>query len=109
MPITPSSTGPGEATTKPDVALPENQAEILRKRVSIGFAATVAIGLMVSGLHIGGRLFAGPHTPRQPVVSAVAPVVNMPVPRVVILPPVPGAPAKKALPVQHAVEPHWIS
>lgn len=46
------------ATPCPPPPEAADPAEVLRKKVYIGFAATVAVGLALTGLYIGGRLFA---------------------------------------------------
>jgi cell division septation protein DedD len=44
-------------------------AEILKKRVYIGFAATMALGLAVAGAYISGRLFAKPAPNHAPMTA----------------------------------------
>lgn len=81
MSMTPDERGPEAAALlpSPQPDAPElNPAQILRKRVYIGFAGIVAVGLAFSGLYIGGRLFAKPTQGHemlaaQKVVQSVAP------------------------------------
>jgi len=69
----------------------------------MGFSASVAIGLAVAGLYIGGRLFAKATLPPEPlVVSTVArPVPQAVAPKPSPLPPALPEPVKaKAIPPQ---------
>ena len=68
MSMTPSDPVPFPV---PDPGLREpDPAELLRKRVFMGFAAIMAVGLAVAGLYIGGRLFARPRPQHQPLMVA---------------------------------------
>jgi cell division septation protein DedD len=92
MSMTTSSTVPGPAGVEPDPALrPADPAEVLRRQVYMGFSASVAVGLALAGLYIGGRVFANATLPREPLVVAT---VVRPVPQVV---------APKPSPLQRAV------
>jgi len=72
--MTPSGAGSDPAAFELGPAPQESDpAEALRRRVYMGFAAIVAVGLALAGLYIGGRLFARPKPLQEPlVVAAVA-------------------------------------
>lgn len=62
--------------------MPENPADSTQnkaKRVSIGFAATVTVGLALAGWYVGGRIFAAekahPVAIAKPVAAAAQPIV----------------------------------
>jgi SPOR domain len=78
MSITPSDPGPVPVAIEPD------PAEALRSRVYMSFAGSVAVGLAIAGLYIGGRLFARATLPqeRRVVITGAAsrPVVPKPSP-----------------------------
>ena len=78
MSITPSEPGPDPVAIEPDAA------EALRSRVYMSFAGSVAVGLAIAGLYIGGRLFARATLPqeRRVVITGAAsrPVVPKPSP-----------------------------
>lgn len=57
----------------PPLAMPQqaiSPAEVLRKRVSLGFAGIVAFGLALAGMYVGGRLFANPQPRPEPIAVA---------------------------------------
>jgi cell division protein FtsN len=64
--------------TQPNPETQANPAKMQTKRVFIGFAATITIGLAVAGWYVGGRIFAAEKVHAaaivQPVSSAPAPV-----------------------------------
>lgn len=101
---------PDENVAVPNDALPAqpepapavDPAEVLRKRVYAGFAATVAVGLALAGLYIGGRLFAKP-SPRSIEPVAVKTVESaVPQPVATVAAPV-VAPSKTAVPAAQTV------
>src|ERR1700719_301369 len=69
--------------TQPNPETPADPAKMQTKRVFIGFAATITIGLVVAGWYVGGRIFAAEKVHAaaivHPVSSAPAPVVAKPV------------------------------
>jgi len=69
--------------TQPNPETPADPAKMQAKRVFLGFAATITIGLAVAGWYVGGRIFAAEKVHAaaivQPVSSAAAPVVEKPV------------------------------
>src|SRR5690348_8417224 len=94
MPMTPSDPVPFPV---PDPGLQEpDPAEVLRKRVFMGFAAIMAVGLAVAGLYIGGRLFARPRPQPRPLMVATVehPPKPSPVETAAQVPvPAPGTPS----------------
>ena len=51
---------PENPAPPPPAAAPErNQGEALKRRVYIGFAAIMAVGISIAGAYISGRLYAG--------------------------------------------------
>lgn len=108
MSITPSAPGPDFAAFQPGPVPPQpDPAEMLRKRVYMGFAGIVAVGLAVAGLYIGGRLFARPKPLPQPLVAATVahsapqPVAPKPSPLQAAVP-VRAEAAAKPAPAQNA-------
>ena len=53
-----SSTEASNAEIQPNPETPVDLAKKQAKRVFIGFAATVTIGLVIAGWYVGGRIFA---------------------------------------------------
>jgi len=99
---------------QPNPETPADPAKMQAKRVFIGFAATITIGLAVAGWYVGGRIFAAEKvhaaTIVQPVssapASAPAPVVAKPEPSVaVIAEPVAAAPVEAPAPAWNTVDP----
>ena len=70
MSITPSSEDPREPFQSEEFSEETTASNALKKRVYIGFAGCVAVGLAVAGLYIGGRLFARPRSHSNPVTTA---------------------------------------
>jgi cell division septation protein DedD len=76
---------------QPNPETPADPAKMQAKRVFIGFAATITIGLAVAGWYVGGRIFAAEKvhaaaivkpvstSPAPPAAPAPAPVVAKPV------------------------------
>jgi hypothetical protein len=83
---------------QPNPGTPADLAQMQAKRVFIGFAATITIGLAVAGWYVGGRIFAAEKVHAaaivQPISSAPAPAVAKPV-----------EPATVAAPAWNEVEP----
>jgi len=74
---------PDASTSKP------NPAEVLRKQVYIGFGSIMAVGLALTALYIGGRLFAHPSVRSEaPILAKASPVVPKGTPIIVKEPPV---------------------
>jgi cell division septation protein DedD len=96
---------------QPNQETSANPAQKQTKRVFIGFAATISIGLAIAGWYVGGRIFAAERTHPVAVAKAVqsAPVISEPVPVAAIAEPVaiplekPKPPA--APPVRVSVDP----
>lgn len=98
MSIQPEFQDDGLPPLNPGAAQPEpDPAEVLKKKVYIGFGAIIALGLAMTALYIGGRLFAHPAV--RPAAASVAKASPVVVPKgtavVVKEPPI----AAKAAPV----------
>jgi cell division septation protein DedD len=74
--------------THPNPETPADPAKMQAKRVFIGFAATVTIGLAVAGWYVGGRIFAAEKVHAAAIVQTIS---SAPVPE--ISKPEPSAPA----------------
>jgi len=85
MAIQPEFQDDGLPPLNPGAAQPEpDPAEVLKKKVYIGFGAIIALGLAMTALYIGGRLFAHPAVKTAaPVVAKAAPVIPKGTPVVV--------------------------
>src|ERR1700730_4596883 len=99
-----SSTEAINAEIQPNLETPVDLAKKQAKRVFIGFAATITIGLAVAGWYVGGRIFAAEKVHAaaivQPVSSAPAPAPVSPKP---VEPAVAAAPIET--PAWNTVEP----
>jgi cell division protein FtsN len=85
---------------QPNPETPADSAKKQAKRVFIGFAATITIGLGLAGWYVGGRIYAAEKV--HPVAIAKA----VPVAAVVEPVAIPVAiPVEKSKPVWNAVEP----
>ena len=82
MSIPPELQDAGLPPLNPAAPTPEpNPADVLRKQVYIGFGSIMAVGLALTALYIGVRLFAnGSVRAAAPVVAKTAPVVQKPAP-----------------------------
>jgi cell division septation protein DedD len=99
---------------QPDQETPVDSAQKQAKRVFIGFAATVTVGLALAGWYVGGRIFAAEKAHPVAVViakpvpeappSASAPTATVITEPVVIEPEKPK-PATEAAPIWNAIEP----
>lgn len=56
-----------------------DSAEALKKKVYMGFGATIAVALVLAGLYVGGRVFAARGSAMTPPVKTAA-IVNQPTP-----------------------------
>ena len=82
-------------TIQPIQETPANPAQKQAKRVFIGFAATISIGLALAGWYMGGRIFAAQKTRTVTIAKAVpvaAPVANPAPSPVVVAEPVAAEP-----------------
>ena len=109
MSMTSNETVPDPALIQPDAVPPESDsAEALRRRVYMGFAGIVTVGLALAGLYIGGRLFAQAQPKPQPLVVAT---IAHPAPQAVLPKPSPLEPQVRvqaktiAEPVKATAEP----
>ena len=77
MAIQPEFEDAGLPPLNPGALPPEpDPAEVLKKKVYIGFGAIIALGLAMTALYIGGRLFAHPAVRPAPAsVAKASPVV----------------------------------
>src|SRR5438067_7692404 len=93
--MTPSDQIPNMPELPPQ-PVPEqpDPAEVLRKRVYMGFAAIVALGMAIAGLYITGRLFAYTKAPKA-VANVVQPAAK-PIRAPGLPKPSPLQPAKQA-------------
>jgi cell division septation protein DedD len=73
------------AGIQPNPEATADPAKIQAKRVFIGFAATITIGLAVAGWYLGGRIFAAE---KVHAAAIVQPVSSAPAPAPVIAKPV---------------------
>jgi cell division septation protein DedD len=88
---------------QPNPETPANPAQKQSKRIFIGFAATISVGLVLAGWYVGGRIFAAekgqpvaiakpvPLGPRVPVIAKTttsAPVITEPIAAAAIAEPV---------------------
>ena len=105
--MTPTGPVPDLPEAEPQPQLQQQDpAEVLRKRVYMGFAAIVAFGFGLSGLYVAGRLFAYPKVPNE--VAQAAKPAPKPVPQPGVPKPSPlesarqskSAPAPAAAPVK---------
>ena len=58
---------------QPNPETPADPAKMQAKRVFIGFAATITIGLAVAGWYVGGRIFAAEKVHAAAIVQPVSP------------------------------------
>jgi cell division septation protein DedD len=87
---------------QPNPETPADPAKMQAKRVFIGFAATITIGLTVAGWYVGGRIFAAEKVHAAGIVQPVSPApaqVSAPAPV-----PVLAKPVEAAVPVEAPVE-----
>ncbi len=75
---------------QPNPETPADPAKMQAKRVFIGFAATITIGLTVTGWYVGGRIFAAE---KVHAASIVQPVSSAPAPAPMIAKLEPSTPA----------------
>src|ERR1700693_1199257 len=81
---------------QPNPETPADSAKMQAKRVFIGFAATITIGLTVAGWYVGGRIFAAEKVHAAAIVQPVssAPVLEIANPvESAPIPSIPEAPA----------------
>ena len=73
-----SSTETRNDQIQPDPETPPNVAQMQAKRVFIGFAGTVIVGLALAGWYVGGRMFAAQkvHAASTALTPVVAPVAK---------------------------------
>jgi cell division septation protein DedD len=81
-------------------------AKMQAKRVFIGFAATITIGLAVAGWYVGGRIFAAE---KVHAAAIVQPVSSAPAPTPVVAKPVESAPipSTAGTPAWNTVDPQF--
>lgn len=82
MSIPPELPEAGLPPINPSTPTPEpNAADVLRKQVYIGFGSIIAVGLAMTALYIGVRLFANASVrAAAPIVAKATPVVPKPAP-----------------------------
>jgi cell division septation protein DedD len=97
---------------QPSPEIPANRAQKQAKRVFIGIAATITVGLTLAGWYLGGRIFASEKVHAAPITkpAVAAPVIAktieaVPVPEPVIVAAETAKPTADGPPAWNKVDP----
>jgi hypothetical protein len=87
-----TDTSPLTSEVEPVHARPDHGSRLL-KRLLIGFACSVTVGLTLAGWYVSGRIVASDEThfsaPAAPIAASVSVIAVEPAPQVVAAPPAP--------------------